>query len=164
VAQFAQKHLRNPVRVEVARSGAVAERASSRCSIAVDVTITLESSTPAGFLAARIIRKLAWCGTSSFRSCLVKPFFFKQMPAISDIRRTAYLNTCDPFLVHVVHTLLDGFLGLEGGANRPPAYREMLPLSHPRHARIEGSLRSGRRLEHAAPAPSPNSTHVARSL
>ena len=30
VAQFAQKHLRNPVRVEVARSGAVAERASQQ--------------------------------------------------------------------------------------------------------------------------------------
>ena len=30
VAQFAQKHLRNPVRIEVARSGSVAERASQQ--------------------------------------------------------------------------------------------------------------------------------------
>ena len=100
-------------------------------------------------MAASMLRMLAWCGTTRAMSSITTPAVSIALRAVLSMASTARRNTSLPFMKIL-----------------PPCSQERISAADPSDMRSQPSRvgESADRWITTAPAPSPNSTHVPRSV
>jgi hypothetical protein len=127
------------------------------------LTIIRSSGSSSRLAAARMIRRLAWCGTNRPRSAGARPLRSSMSRALSAMSGTARRKISLPFIV--AQCSFASTVARLAGSLEPPAgtYRKWAPEPSMFCSKSSSPWPSATASRSTAPAPSPNRIAVARS-